>query len=85
MQKRQERIDRGFGQTAKRFARSFGFRLLSGLLVAGGVLLMMRWMASEVFEGETNAFDDLVRQAIHGIATPAITQVMIGVSFIGLI
>lgn len=63
--------------------RSYAFPLLIGLAVAGSVLALLRWMATEVFEGETDAFDQAVRSGIHSIASPAATNFFIGVSFIG--
>jgi undecaprenyl-diphosphatase len=58
------------------------YRLLVFAAVALAVLLG-GWFASEVFEGETMAFDSAVREYIHSQASPALTQVMIGLSIIG--
>jgi len=71
------------GPTAKRSARRFWLRLLGGLLVAGVVLQLSAWFASEVFEGETLVFDTRVRETIHQSAFPTLTSAMIGLSFIG--
>src|SRR6266404_1767324 len=73
----------GFFRTAKRFVGSYGFQLLAGLIAACGVLLVLGWMASEVFEGETAVFDESVRQALHRNASPFLTRCFIVVSFIG--
>lgn len=56
---------------------------LTGLYIAGGVLGLALWMASEVFEGETLAFDEAVRRSVHSIASPLITSFFIGISFLG--
>lgn len=38
--------------------KSLGWRLAAGLLSAIGAVVFFGWLASEVFEGETKAFDD---------------------------
>lgn len=58
-------------------------RLLIGLLVSGLFVLLLRWMASEVFEGETDAFDAAVRAAVHGTASEPLTQFFIVISIAG--
>jgi len=47
------------------------------------MLLLAGWFASEVIEGETLAFDNAVRDQVHALASPAATQIMIGLSFVG--
>ena len=59
------------------------FGLAGWLGVAAAVLACLRWMAGEVFEGDTNAFDAAVRAAIHGIASEPLTKFLIAMSFIG--
>ncbi|MEP6946124.1 MAG: phosphatase PAP2 family protein [Acidobacteriota bacterium] len=63
--------------------KAYAIELLIGLAVAGSLLTLLRWMASEVFEGDTNAFDQAVRNGIHSASSPALTSFFIGVSFIG--
>ncbi len=58
------------------------YRLIFFAAVALAVLLA-GWFASEVFEGETMAFDIAVREYIHSQASPALTGVMIGLSIVG--
>src|SRR5947208_102186 len=74
---------RGFVGKMKGLIVSRGFHLLGGLVAACVVLLLLRWMASEVFEGETAVFDEAVRQAHHQVANPFLTQTFVGVSFVG--
>jgi membrane-associated phospholipid phosphatase len=61
----------------RNFLRSLGWRLATGLLAAVGAAFFFGWLASEVFEGETGAFDDAIRGAIHQTATPSLTTAMI--------
>lgn len=66
--------------------RSFEFlslSLLLGLIAAIGSLLFFGWLTDEVLEGETRHFDDATRAAVHQLASPALTNVMRGVSFLG--
>ncbi len=72
-----------FAQTLNNYRGSYWFRLLVGLVIAGAVLWLSLWLASEVFEGETVAFDETVRQSLHQMASPIITSAMIGISFVG--
>lgn len=53
------------------------------LLVAAGALLLFAWLAQEVMRGGTQQFDDRLRALVHAHASPALTAVMRGVSFIG--
>lgn len=61
----------------------FGGRMLLGLIAAVGSLFFFLWLADEVFEGATKAFDENIRDAVHGAAAPWLTQLMIFLSFIG--
>ena len=72
-----------FAKIAARIIEFFGWRLLVGLIFAVGALIFFGWLASEIFEGETKIFDETIRQAIHQTATPALTGLMIFISFIG--
>ncbi|HVE59266.1 MAG TPA: phosphatase PAP2 family protein [Pyrinomonadaceae bacterium] len=60
-----------------------GKKLLIGFISAVGCLIFFLWLAEEVFEGETKIFDETVRQAIHRIAAPWLTQLVIYISFLG--
>ncbi len=72
-----------FAKIAARIIKFFGWRLLIGLISAVGALIFFGWLADEMLEGETKIFDENVRQAIHQTATPALTKLLIFISFIG--
>ncbi len=56
---------------------------MAGLLVSSATLLLFGLLAKEVFEGELSTFDEAIRQAFQGIATPGLTQVMIFFTYLG--
>ena len=60
-----------------------GFLLLGAFLVATSALFIFGWLAEEMLEGETQRFDTYVRTAIHQYASPILTRLMTGFSFIG--
>lgn len=72
-----------FAKIIAGIAKFFGARLLVGLVAAAFALMFFGWLASEIFEGETKLFDDSVRQMANQIASPALTQLMIFISFVG--
>jgi undecaprenyl-diphosphatase len=57
--------------------------LLLGLTAAIATLIFFGWLADEALEGETRHFDEATRNAIHQLASPMLTTIMRGVSFIG--
>jgi len=57
--------------------------LLLGLTAAIATLVFFGWLADEVLEGETHHFDEATRNAVHQLASPMLTGIMRGVSFIG--
>ena len=57
--------------------------LLLGLAAAVGALIFFGWLADEVLEGETRHFDEVTRAAIHQLASPLLTTIMRGLSFVG--
>lgn len=61
----------------------FGWRLFTGLLAAIASLLFFGWLAEDVFENETISFDQTVRNSIHEIAAPALTEFMRAATFCG--
>lgn len=66
--------------------RSFEFlslSLLLGLGTAIATLIFFGWLADEVLEGETRHFDEVTRAAIHQLASPLLTAIMRGFSFVG--
>jgi undecaprenyl-diphosphatase len=53
------------------------------LIIAALASLAFVWLAFVVVNGETVAFDNSVRQAVHSFASPALTRVMLVLTFIG--
>jgi undecaprenyl-diphosphatase len=67
----------------KRLLQFISLSLLLGLAAAIGTILFFAWLTSEVLAGETRQFDDTTRAAVHQLASPAMTTVMRGISFLG--
>jgi undecaprenyl-diphosphatase len=66
--------------------RSFEFlslSLLLGLAAAIGTLIFFGWLTDEVLDGETRWFDEATRAAVHQFASPLLTTIMRGFSFVG--
>jgi len=57
--------------------------LLLGLTAAIAMLIFFGWLADEALEGETRHFDEATRAAVHQLASPLLTTIMRGVSFLG--
>ncbi len=53
------------------------------MAVAVGTIIFFGWLSDEVLDGETRQFDDVTRAAVHQLASPAMTNVMRGISFLG--
>jgi membrane-associated phospholipid phosphatase len=62
---------------------ALGAFLIASLATAAGALLLFGWLAEEVIRGDANQFDATVRGAVHNHATPLLTSVMQGFSFLG--
>jgi undecaprenyl-diphosphatase len=60
-----------------------GFLLLGALLIAATALFVFGWLAEEMLEGDTQQFDAFVRTAVHQLATPGLTRLMLAFSFFG--
>jgi membrane-associated phospholipid phosphatase len=60
-----------------------GLLLFGALLIAVAALFVFGWLAEEVLEGDTQKFDTFVRTAVHQHATPGLTRLMLGFSFLG--
>jgi len=60
-----------------------GFLLFVALLIAATALFAFGWLANEMLEGDTQKFDDFVRNAVHRHAAPWLTWFMRGFSFLG--
>ena len=68
---------------APRPAALFGLATLLGLGVALLALFALGWLADEMLEGDTLAFDLRVRAAVHALASPRLTQILILTSSLG--
>lgn len=53
------------------------------LIIAAFAALIFVWLAYEVVSGQTVAFDNSIREAVHLFATPVLTRVMLTLTFIG--
>jgi membrane-associated phospholipid phosphatase len=62
---------------------ALGAFLIASLAAAAGALLLFGWVAEEVIKGDTNQFDATVRGTVHNHATPLLTTIMQGFSFLG--
>lgn len=56
--------------------RTLGVLLVVGIVVALLAGLFFSWLAEEVFEGDLEHVDTLVRSTINGFASPGLTEVM---------
>ena len=68
-------------ETKKEFA--LGLFLLTSLGIAVGALILFGWLAEQVLRGDTTQFDATIRTAVHNHATPLLTSIMHGFSFLG--
>ena len=71
------------GSNEKRWFGFLSLSLLLGLGTAIATLIFFGWLADEVLEGDSRHFDELTRASIHQLASPALTIVMRGFSFVG--
>src|SRR5215213_1872810 len=71
------------GANEKRWFEFVSLSLLLGLAAAIGALVFFGWLADEVLEGETRQFDEATRAAVHQLASPVLTTIMRGLSFLG--
>jgi membrane-associated phospholipid phosphatase len=67
----------------KRFLKFLSLSLVLGLGTAIGALIFFGWLADEALEGDARAFDDATRAAVHQLASPLVTAIMRGLSFVG--
>ena len=67
----------------KRWFEFLSLSLLLGLGTAIAALIFFGWLADEVLEGETRHFDEVTRAAVHQLASPLLTAIMRGFSFVG--
>jgi undecaprenyl-diphosphatase len=57
--------------------------LVFGLLAAAGALILLSWLGREVLLGLTLGVDERIRGAVHQLASPRLTSVMMAVSLFG--
>lgn len=67
----------------KRFFEFISLSLLMGLAAAVATLVFFGWLTDEVLEGDSRQFDETTRAAVHQFATPTLTTIMRGISFLG--
>lgn len=67
----------------KRFFEFISLSLLLGLATAILALIFFGWLADEALEGDARQFDEATRAAVHQLATPLLTAIMRGLSFVG--
>src|SRR5688572_13878099 len=67
----------------KRLFELISLSLFVGLLAAIGTIVFFGWLTDEVLDGETRQFDEATRAAVNQLASPAMTTVMRGISFLG--
>ena len=58
--------------------------MVASLVAAILATVLLGWLATEVFAGETEQFDQWARASLHSFASPAMTRAMNGVSFLGM-
>jgi undecaprenyl-diphosphatase len=57
--------------------------LVLSLAVAVCAILLFSWIAGEMREGDTAAFDNHIRMWVHSFASPGMTKFMFAMSFMG--
>ena len=67
----------------KRTFEFLSLSLLLGLGTAIVTLIFFGWLADEALEGDAKHFDEVTRAAVHQFATPLVTAIMRGFSFVG--
>src|ERR1041384_7678583 len=67
----------------KRWYEFISLSLFLGLVAAIGALIFFGWLTDEVLEGDSRQFDETTRAAVHQLASPALTMIMRGFSFVG--
>lgn len=72
-----------FATARQRLLEFLSISLLLGLAAAVATLVFLGWLTDEVLEGDMRQFDDATRAAVHTLASPGLTTVMRGISFIG--
>jgi len=61
----------------------FETAIIISLAVAVLALFLFAWLGSEVHEGDTQHFDQVIREWVHHYASPGMTRVMTAISLLG--
>lgn len=61
----------------------FEAAILASLGVAVLALFLFAWLGSEVLDGDTQRFDQVIREWVHAYASPGMTRVMNVISLLG--
>ncbi|MCU1219282.1 MAG: phosphoesterase, PA-phosphatase related [Candidatus Angelobacter sp.] len=61
----------------------FGAAILASLGAAVLALFLFTWLGSEVVEGDTQHFDQVIREWVHRYASPGMTHAMTAISLLG--
>lgn len=61
----------------------FEAAIVTSLAVAVLALFLFAWIGSEVLEGDTQHFDQVIREGVHRYASPGMTRVMNAFSLLG--
>jgi len=61
----------------------FGTAILASLAAAVLALLLFAWLGSEVLEGDTQHFDQVIREWVHHYASSGMTRAMNAISLLG--
>jgi undecaprenyl-diphosphatase len=60
-----------------------GLLLVAAMVLAAAALVFFGFLAEEMLESETARFDTVVREYVHRFASPTVTHIMQGFSFLG--
>lgn len=83
MSPRQHLAGLTFPKVIVRLFRRIGARLSRGFLFSLIGVVAFGYFANEMGEGDTAHFDNAVRESVHSLVTPFLTQLMIVFSFLG--
>jgi len=61
----------------------FGAAIVASLGAAILALFLFAWLGNEMLEGDTQSFDQVIREWVHGYASPGMTSAMTAISSLG--
>src|SRR5258707_8537719 len=70
-------------EAAPKPAPLFGAAILASLGAAVLALFLFTWLGSEGVEGDTQHFDQVIREWVHRYASPGMTRAMTAISLLG--